>query len=98
MILPSVTSEKRQGGISRSWARQNVQRRKHERSPKSARIRLCCAAYWRAAIPTQLTATAHRQEMPIKQIILGMVIFCATCALLYGYLNYILEDEEDEDA
>ena len=45
---------------------------------------------------TENMAIAKKQEFPWQQVTLSMVIFGVVCAMLYTYLNYVLNDDDDE--
>ena len=47
---------------------------------------------------TQTKAIARKQQLPVKQILLAMLAFGGICALLYLYLSYVLDDDEELEA
>ena len=40
-------------------------------------------------------AIARKQELPVRQGVLIMISFCAACGLLFMYLSWVLQDDED---
>ena len=45
---------------------------------------------------TQAKAIARKQEFPWQKFMLAMISFSAACTLLYMYLAWVLEDDEDD--
>jgi hypothetical protein len=41
-------------------------------------------------------AIARRQPWPWRQLILASISFTSSCTLLYLYLNYLAQDDDDE--
>ena len=40
-------------------------------------------------------AVARKQELPVRKFVLGGISFAAACTLLYLYLRWVLEDDEE---
>ena len=47
---------------------------------------------------THERAIARKQEFPVRKMVLLFISFCAACGLLFMYLQYVLADDDEEDA